>query len=94
MRKQKQTPNVPYRMQKIETLSVECLLNPIPNRVQLGQIDIAKRVFSLDPKEVAFAKRIVEALGGEIGARSSGTGGSTFYFDLPMGPLPAEPRAN
>ena len=41
-----------------------------------------------------IAKRIVEALGGEIGARSSGTGGSTFYFDLPMGPLPAEPRAN
>ena len=32
------------------------------------QIDIAKRVFSLDPKEVAFAKRIVEAMPDGTGA--------------------------
>jgi malyl-CoA/(S)-citramalyl-CoA lyase len=33
-----------------------------------SQIDIAKRVFSLDPKEVAFAKRIVEAMPDGTGA--------------------------
>jgi malyl-CoA/(S)-citramalyl-CoA lyase len=33
-----------------------------------GQIEIAKRVFSLDPKEVAFAKRIVEAMPDGTGA--------------------------
>src|SRR5439155_11699214 len=33
-----------------------------------SQIDIAKRVFSLDPKEVAFAKRIVEAMRDGTGA--------------------------
>ena len=33
-----------------------------------NQIDIAKRVFSLDPKEVAFAKRIVEAMPDGTGA--------------------------
>jgi signal transduction histidine kinase len=31
-----------------------------------------------------IAKRIIEALGGEIGMRSSGAGGSTFYFSLPV----------
>jgi signal transduction histidine kinase len=41
-----------------------------------------------------IAKRIVEALGGEIGVQSSGEGGSTFYFDLPTGPIPTEARAN
>ena len=38
-------------------------LDPAP-----GQIDIAKRVFSLDPEEVAFAKRIVEAMPDGTGA--------------------------
>ena len=33
-----------------------------------SQIDIAKRVFSLDPQEVAFAKRIVEAMPDGTGA--------------------------
>jgi len=33
-----------------------------------SQIDIAKRVFSLDPKEVAFAKRILEAMPDGSGA--------------------------
>jgi malyl-CoA/(S)-citramalyl-CoA lyase len=33
-----------------------------------SQIDIAKRVFSLDPKEVAFARRIVEAMPDGTGA--------------------------
>jgi malyl-CoA/(S)-citramalyl-CoA lyase len=33
-----------------------------------NQIDIAKRVFSLDPQEVAFAKRIVEAMPDGTGA--------------------------
>ena len=33
-----------------------------------NQIDIAKRVFSLDPKEVAFAKRILEAMPDGTGA--------------------------
>ena len=33
-----------------------------------SQIDIAKRVFSLDPEEVAFAKRIVEAMPDGTGA--------------------------
>jgi malyl-CoA/(S)-citramalyl-CoA lyase len=33
-----------------------------------SQIEIAKRVFSLDPKEVAFAKRIVEAMPDGSGA--------------------------
>ena len=33
-----------------------------------SQIDIAKRVFSLDPAEVAFAKRIVEAMPDGTGA--------------------------
>jgi malyl-CoA/(S)-citramalyl-CoA lyase len=33
-----------------------------------NQIDIAKRVFSLDPKEVAFAKRIIEAMPDGTGA--------------------------
>ena len=33
-----------------------------------SQIDIAKRVFSLDPKEVAFAKRILEAMPDGTGA--------------------------
>jgi malyl-CoA/(S)-citramalyl-CoA lyase len=33
-----------------------------------SQIDIAKRVFSLDPKEVAFAKRIIEAMPDGTGA--------------------------
>jgi malyl-CoA/(S)-citramalyl-CoA lyase len=33
-----------------------------------SQIDIAKRVFSLDPREVAFAKRIVEAMPDGSGA--------------------------
>jgi malyl-CoA/(S)-citramalyl-CoA lyase len=33
-----------------------------------SQIDIAKQVFSLDPKEVAFAKRIVEAMPDGTGA--------------------------
>jgi malyl-CoA/(S)-citramalyl-CoA lyase len=33
-----------------------------------SQIDIAKRVFSLDPQEVAFAKRIVEAMPDGSGA--------------------------
>ena len=33
-----------------------------------NQIDIAKRVFSLDPAEVAFAKRIVEAMPDGAGA--------------------------
>jgi len=33
-----------------------------------SQIDIAKRVFSLDPKEVAFAKRIVESMPDGTGA--------------------------
>ena len=32
------------------------------------QIDIAKRVFSPDPKEVAFAKRIIEAMPDGTGA--------------------------
>jgi signal transduction histidine kinase len=31
-----------------------------------------------------IAKRIIEALGGEIGLRSPGAGGSTFFFDLPI----------
>jgi signal transduction histidine kinase len=36
-----------------------------------------------------IAKRIVEALGGEIGLVSPGTSGSTFYFELPLvGKLP------
>jgi signal transduction histidine kinase len=35
-----------------------------------------------------IAKRIVEALGGEIGLRSPGAGGSTFFFDLPIEPKP------
>ena len=34
-----------------------------------SQIDIAKRVFSLDPEEVAFAKRIVEAMPDGTGRR-------------------------
>ena len=33
-----------------------------------SQIDIAKRVFSPDPKEVAFAKRILEAMPDGTGA--------------------------
>ena len=33
-----------------------------------SQIDIAKRVFSLDPKEVAFAKRILAAMPDGTGA--------------------------
>ena len=31
-----------------------------------------------------IAKRIVEALGGDIGLLPSGPEGSTFYFDLPL----------
>ena len=39
-----------------------------PGRLHPNQIDIAKRVFSLDPEEVAFAKRILEAMPDGTGA--------------------------
>ena len=45
-----------------------CTAASAPGRCIPSQIDIAKRVFSLDPKEVAFAKRIVEAMPDGTGA--------------------------
>jgi signal transduction histidine kinase len=38
-----------------------------------------------------IAKRIVEALGGDIGLLSPGAEGSTFYFDLPLAAKPPGP---
>ena len=45
-----------------------CTAASAPGRCTRRQIDIAKRVFSLDAKEVAFAKRIVEAMPDGTGA--------------------------
>ena len=45
-----------------------CTAASAPGPCIPNQIDIAKRVFSLDPQEVAFAKRIIEAMPDGTGA--------------------------
>ena len=41
---------------------------------------------------LAICKRLVEQMGGDIGVQSEPGRGSTFYFDLPLRPVPASPR--
>ncbi|MCK6424407.1 MAG: PAS domain S-box protein [Burkholderiaceae bacterium] len=47
---------------------------------------------------LALTRRLIEAMGGEVGVRSHAGQGSTFWFDVPLqrghGPMPAPPAAD